>query len=102
MRFLLDEDVPVEAARCLKQAGHDVTMVAEDLGPRTDDVDIWRQAIRIDAIVITCNRQDFLQLAGTAPEKGVIILNRRRTRQSECQCAIDRLTAGGLDGIIPL
>jgi hypothetical protein len=40
MRFLIDEDVAIEAARALQQAGHEVLLVPEVLGVRTDDVDI--------------------------------------------------------------
>jgi predicted nuclease of predicted toxin-antitoxin system len=69
VKFLLDEDVAVEAARCLRQAGHEVALVADALGTRTDDVDIWRHAVRTDAIVVTCNRQDFLALAGQTAER---------------------------------
>ena len=68
VKFLVDEDVAVEVARCLQQAGHEVALVAEVLGVRTDDVDIWHHAVRAEFIVVTCNRQDFLELAGTAPE----------------------------------
>ena len=72
----MDEDVAVEVARCLQQAGHEVSLVAEVLGVRTDDVDIWQHVVRTESIVVTCNRQDFLDLAGTAAETGAIILNR--------------------------
>ena len=41
MRFLVDEDVATEVARALRQEGHEVLLVAEVLGVRTDDVDIW-------------------------------------------------------------
>jgi len=34
VRFLVDEDVPSEAARCLQQAGHEVFLVPEVLGIR--------------------------------------------------------------------
>ena len=85
MRFLVDEDVALEAARCLQRAGHEVLLVADVLGVRTDDVDIWRHAVRTGSIVVTCNRQDFLELAGTEPATGLIVLNRRRTRQAECR-----------------
>jgi hypothetical protein len=47
---------------------------------RTDDVDIWRHAVQTQSIVVTCNRQDFLELAGSEPPTGLIILNRQRTR----------------------
>ena len=80
MRFLVDEDVAVEAVRCLRQAGHEVLLVAEVLGMRTDDVDIWCHAVQTQSIVVTCNRQDFLELAGSEPPTGLIILNRQRTR----------------------
>jgi len=80
VRFLVDEDIAVEAVRCLRQAGHEVLLVAEVLGMRTDDVDIWRHAVQTQSIVVTCNRQDFLELAGSEPPTGLIILNRQRTR----------------------
>ena len=99
MRFLLDEDVAVEVARCLQQAGHRVELVAEVLGTRTDDVDIWRQAVRTEAMVITCNRQDFLELAGTDPATGLIILNRRRTRPAECRHLLRLVEAAGEAGL---
>ena len=94
MRFLVDEDVAVEVARCLRQAGHEVSLVAEVLGVRTDDVDIWHYAVLTSAIVITCNRQDFLELAGTALETGLIVLNRRRTRQAECRHVLEPKNGG--------
>jgi len=99
VRFLLDEDVAVGVVRCLQQAGHEVVQVAEVLGVRTDDVDIWRHAARTDAIVVTCNRQDFLELAGTEPATGLIILNRRRTRQAECSHLLRLVAKAGAAGL---
>jgi len=99
VRFLVDEDVAVEIARCLHQAGHEVSLVAEALGLRTDDVDIWLHAVRTSAILITCNRQDFLELAGTEPETGLIVLNRRRTRQAECRHILRLLASAGEAGL---
>ena len=52
-----------------------------------------------EAIVVTCNRQDFLKLAGNAPETGLIILNRRRTRQAECRHVLHLLTNAGETGL---
>ena len=99
MRFLLDEDVAIEVARCLQQAGHEVTLVAEALGTRTDDVEVWGHAARTGAIVVTCNRQDFLELAGIEPATGLIILNRRRTRQAECTHLLQFLANAGDAGL---
>lgn len=96
----MDEDVAMEVVRCLRQAGHEVSLVTEVLGVRTDDVDIWHHAVRTETIVVTCNRQDFLKLAGTAPETGVIILNRRRTRQAECRHVLELLSSAGEVGLL--
>jgi hypothetical protein len=75
----MDEDAPIEAIRRLRHARHEVSLVSETLGTRTDDADVWNHAIQIESIVITCNRQDFLKLAGTEPATGLVILKRRRT-----------------------
>ena len=53
MRFLVDEDVAIEAARCRRQAGHEVLLAPEVLGVRTDDVDIWHHAVQTQSIVVT-------------------------------------------------
>ena len=74
-------------------------LVAEVLGARTDDVDIWRHAVQTQAIVLTCNRQDFLELAGPEPPAGLIILNRRRTRQAECRHLLQLLANAGAAGL---
>jgi predicted nuclease of predicted toxin-antitoxin system len=95
----VDEDVAIEVARCLQQAGHEVSLVAETLGLRTDDVEVWHHAVRTASIVITCNRQDFLQLAGTEPETGLIVLKRRRTRQAECRHLLELLATAGEAGL---
>ena len=99
MRFLVDEDVPVEAVRCLRQAGPEALLVAEVLGVRTDDVDIWHHAVQTQSIVVTCNRQDFLELAGPEPTTSLIILNRRRTRQAECRHLLQLLANAGGAGL---
>jgi predicted nuclease of predicted toxin-antitoxin system len=99
VKFLLDEDVAVEMARCLQSAGHEVSLVADALGKRTDDVEVWRYAARTDTVVVTCNRQDFLELAGTEPAAGLIILNRRNTRQAECSHLLRLLVGAGEAGL---
>ena len=99
MRFLVDEDVAIEVAWCLQQAGHGVSLVAEVPGARTDDEDIWHYAVRSEAIVVTCNRQDFLELAGREPATGLVILNRRRTRSAECRHLLKLLTNAGEAGL---
>ena len=99
MKFLLDEDVAVEVFRCLQQEGHEAQLVFEVLGPRTPDERVWEHAVRTDTIVVTCNRDDFLKLAGTAPETGLIVVRRRRTRQAECRNVLDLLRSAGATGL---
>ncbi|HNQ90964.1 MAG TPA: DUF5615 family PIN-like protein [Verrucomicrobiota bacterium] len=99
MRFLIDEDVAVEVVRCLQLAGHHTSLVADVLGMRTDDADVWWYAVRTEAIVVTCNRRDFLELAGTEPATGLIVLTRRRTRQAECRRLLDLLARAGEAGL---
>ena len=50
--------------------------------------------------MITCNRQDFLELAGTEPDTGLIVLNRRRTRQAECRHLLQLLASAGESGLM--
>jgi predicted nuclease of predicted toxin-antitoxin system len=99
VRFLVDEDVAIEATRCLREEGHEALLVADVLGMRTQDVDIWRHAVQTHSIVVTCNRQDFLELAGAEPATGLIILNRRRTRQAECRHLLHLLANAGEGGL---
>jgi predicted nuclease of predicted toxin-antitoxin system len=100
VKFLIDEDVPIEAVRCLRQTGHEALLVADALGTRIDDVDVWYHAVQTEALVLTCNRQDFLRLAGTEPSTGLIILKRRRTRQAECKRLLALLAAAGETGLM--
>ena len=99
MRFLVDEDVPVEVARCLREEGHEVFLAADVLGVQTDDVDIWEHAVGNHSIVVTCNRQDFLELAGKSPETGLIVLKRRKTRQAECGHILQLIAHAGEAGL---
>ena len=99
MKFLVDEDVPQEIVRCLLDGGYEVLPVAGILGKQTEDAEIWKYALKRKAIVVTCNRQDFLKLAGTAPGTGLIILNRRRTRQAECGHILRLVREAGEDGL---
>ena len=65
---------------------------------RTDDANIWYHAVRTNSIEVTCNRQDFLKLAGTEPATGLVILKRRRTRQDKCNHLLRLLASAGEPG----
>jgi predicted nuclease of predicted toxin-antitoxin system len=89
MKFLLDHDVPDEVEQLLRYWKHDVQRLREILPVTTPDQAVFDFAQREKRIIISCNRNHFLQLARDAVLKaqsfaGLIILIRRRTRQSEC------------------
>jgi len=99
VKFLVDEDVAMEAVRALRQAGHEAQLVFEVLGSRTPDEQVWARAVGARQIVITCNRDDFVRLAGAAPETGLIVLKRRRSRQAECKRLLQLLQRAGDAGL---
>jgi hypothetical protein len=104
---LLDHDVPDEVAAVLKHLRHEVFLVREALSATTPDSDIFAFAQREQLLIITCNRGHFLALAQAAfeakphqPFHGLIVLIRRRTRQSECAHVLALLRHAGESGLI--
>ena len=96
MIFFLDQDVPDDLARWLRHRGHVVTCLREVLPVGTTDPEVlqWAQAHR--AILVTCNRDDFLALRPDGEHPGIVILIRRRTRQAEI-AGMQSLIAGAGD-----
>jgi hypothetical protein len=89
VNFLLDHDVPIEAARLLRREGH----VASRL------IDVFAYAREHGAIMVTCNGKDYLPLTAFGPHAGLIILIRRRSRQAECGHLLRLLRTAGESGI---
>lgn len=84
MNFLLDHDVPAEIAHVLQYWGHQVTVLRNVLPTTASDEEVFGHACSRGLILISCNRDHFLMLARQTPDHpGMIILVRRRTRQSE-------------------
>ncbi|MEX1110577.1 MAG: DUF5615 family PIN-like protein, partial [Chthoniobacterales bacterium] len=63
MRFFLDHDVPRHLAGVLRRHGHQVELVPEVMAPEGDDEEVFAYAVEKKAIMLTCNRNDFLALA---------------------------------------
>lgn len=99
MNFFLDHDAPVELGRMLRLKGHEVQILRDALPRESDDLSALRYAAGKGMVVITCNRQDFLQLAQSEPHVGIIILIRRRTRMAECASVFRLLQRAGDSGI---
>ena len=100
MRFFLDHDVPADLALLLRSRGHEAVRLSEVLPPDTPDDALWARACADGRIVITCNRAHFLALAAaTETYPGLIILNRRRTRQMETSRVLTLLKNAGEQGL---
>ena len=104
MRFLLDHDVPDEVEQLLRYWKHDVRRLREVLPVTAADSAVFEFAQQERRIIISCNRDHFLKLAkgvlaGNRPFAGLIILIRRRTRQSECAHLLSLLRKAGETGV---
>jgi predicted nuclease of predicted toxin-antitoxin system len=99
MKFLLDHDVPIEIARLLRREGHEVSRLGEVLSVRTTDPEVLAYAHSHELVLISANRQHFLELCQTNPHCGLVILIRRKTRQNECAHVLQLLRRAGEAGI---
>ena len=99
MTFLLDQDVPDAIARVIQQAGHEVHRLREMLPVDSTDEAVLAFAHSRGAVLVTCNRDDFLSLAKRMPHSGIVILIRRATRALECSRFLRLLPTAGESGI---
>ena len=99
MKFLLDHDVPEEIYRALRNQSHDAVRVRDVLAIDTPDAAVFEHAQTDQQVMLTCNRQDFLQLASSRAHAGLIVLVRRRSRQAEIAALIRLLRSAGETGI---
>ncbi len=99
MRFFLDHDVPEEVAHLLRYEGHFVTVLRDALPLTTPDTEAFGYAVSNELLTITCNRNDFLELARSRGHPGLIIMIRRRTRQAECGRLLALLRRAGEAGL---
>lgn len=99
MTFLLDQDVPDSIARVVQQAGHEVHRLREMLPVDSPDEAVLAFAHSRGALLVTCNRDDFLSLAKTKPHAGIIVLIRRPTRIAECSAFLRLLQSAGESGL---
>ena len=79
MRFKIDENLPIEAAEVLQQAGHDAsTVLQQDLGGRAD-TDIASICQRERRALVTLD-MDFADIRTYPPKQflGLIVLRLRR------------------------
>ena len=99
MKFLLDHDVPEDLSYLLEQLDHEVVLLRKALKEDATDEAVLRYAYQQDCVVVTCNRNDFLELAGVQPHHGIVIVIRRRTRAAERAAMFRLLERAGETGI---
>ena len=99
MKFLLDHDVPEDLSYLLEQLGHDVTLLRKALLEDASDEAVLQFAHERGSVLLTCNRDDFLNLATTKPHHGIVIVIRRRTRAAERAALFRLLERAGETGL---
>jgi predicted nuclease of predicted toxin-antitoxin system len=99
VKFLLDHDVPDDLSYLLEQLGHDVTLLRKALPGDSSDEAVLQFASERGCLLLTCNRDDFLNLATTRPHHGIVIVIRRRTRADERAALFRLLERAGETGL---
>ena len=99
MKFLLDHDVPDDVVFTLEALGHSVTRLREALPIGSSDEAVLRYAGTQGLVLMTCNRDDFLEAAKTISHAGLIVLVRRRSRALERAALVGLLDNAGETGI---
>ena len=83
----------------LEALGHEVWHLRDLAEPEALDADVLRLAHDRGCILRTCNRDDFLLLAGQQSHQGIIIVIRRRTRAAERAALFRLLDVAGEAGL---
>ena len=99
MKFLLDHDVPDDLSYLLKEIGHEVSLLREALAQDASDPRVLQFAHEHDCLLVTCNRDDFVQLARQQPHCGIIVIIRRKSRAAERAALFRVLERAGEAGL---
>jgi Uncharacterized protein conserved in bacteria len=73
LRFLIDENVPVEIGLFLDSAGHDVLIVRRSPLVGSSDRVLWARAVKDERIIVTRNH-DFPLVGVIEKPSGIILL----------------------------
>lgn len=99
MKFLLDHDVPEDLSYLLRELGHEVLRLRDVLPLETADPLVLQFAHDHDCLMVTCNRDDFIELAQRQPHHGIVVLVRRKTRAAERAALLVLLERAGETGL---
>lgn len=99
MKFLLDHDVPEDLTYLLQELGHEVLHLRDVLQQEAADPLVLQFAHDHDCLLVTCNRDDFIELAQRQPHHGIVVIIRRRTRAAERAALFRLLEHAGETGL---
>jgi predicted nuclease of predicted toxin-antitoxin system len=99
VKFLLDHDVPEDLTYLLRELEHEVVRLRDVLPPDVTDAAVLQFAYEHGALLMTCNRDDFLKLADTQPHHGLIVVIRRKSRARERASLLRLLERAGEVGL---
>ena len=99
MKFLFDHDVPEDLTYLLQELGHDVVRLRDVLQQEAADSIVLQFAHEHGCVLVTCNRDDFVELARRQPHHGMIVIVRRRTRAAERAALFRLLESAGETGL---
>jgi predicted nuclease of predicted toxin-antitoxin system len=84
----------------LRELGHELSPLRDVMSADAPDLAVLRFASDNQAVLLTCNRDDFLQLSEHHPHYGIIIVLRRRTRAAERAALFRLLERAGESGLL--
>ena len=99
MKFLFDHDVPDDLSYLLQQLGHEVSLLRQLLPKEASDPAVFQFAYENDFLLVTCNRDDFIELGKEKPYHGSVIVIRRKTRAAERSALFRLLERAGETGL---
>jgi predicted nuclease of predicted toxin-antitoxin system len=99
VNFLTDHDVPERVGEVLRQDGHTVARLRDVLPINATDVAVLKFSADQKLLLVTCNRDDFLQIAASTPHHGIIVLIRRQSRLAECAAVLRLVRVAGESGL---
>ena len=99
MKFLFDHDVPDDLSYLLAELAHEITPLRKVLTEDASDESVLQFAHDNDCVLLTCNRDDFLQWTKHKPHHGIIVVVRRRTRAAERAALFRLLESAGEAGL---
>lgn len=99
MKVLLDHDVPEDLTYLLRELGHEVLRLRDVLESEAADSLVLQFAHEHGCVLVTCNRNDFIELAHHHPHHGIVVIIRRRTRAAERAALFRLLGRAGETGL---